>query len=187
MNNMDLNSNETQTRMNEGTLALIRPLVDTQRAIRLACSLYGLSISDPSLVREFVSYDDRNFYMKGTLSDHANGLQTSECEFVLKILNHVDSENISFVNAQNEVMLYLRKHGFACQVPLRALSGEYTTTCCLTSSDARNEENEKARVNAVRLLSFVPGKLLKDVPCTPELLFSLGCYVAKMNKALQVI
>lgn len=183
---MDLNSNNTQSRMNEGTLALIRPLVDTQRAIRLACSLYGLSISDPSLVKEFVSYDDRNFYMKGSLPDNANGLQTSECEFVLKILNHVDSENISFVNAQNEVMLCLKKQGFTCQVPARALNGEYTTTCCLTS-DAGSEENENSGVNTIRLLSFVPGKLLKDVPCTPELLLSLGCYVAKMNKALQVI
>jgi len=61
-------------------------------------------------VKELVSYDDRNFYMKGTLPHHENGLQTSEiCEFVLKILNHVDSENISFVNAQNEVMLHLKE------------------------------------------------------------------------------
>lgn len=170
--------------MNEGNLALIRPVVDTQKAIGLACSLYGLSISDPTLVKEFVSYDDRNFYMKGTLPDHENELQTSECEFVLKILNHVDSGNISFVNAQNEVMLYLKKQGFTCQVPLRALNNEFAAICCLTS-DAASEGNHKARVNALRLLSFVPGKLFKDVPCTPGLLFNLGCYVAKMNKALQ--
>jgi len=30
-----------------GNLALIRPVVDRQKAIGLACSLYGLSISDP--------------------------------------------------------------------------------------------------------------------------------------------
>ena len=184
---MDLHLNNTHIQtMNEGNLALIRPVVDVQKAIGLACSLYGLSISYPSLVKELVSYDDRNFYMKGTLMDHENGLQTSECEFVLKILNHVDSENISFVNAQNEVMLYFKKQGFTCQVPLRALNGEYATICGLTSDTGR-EGNHKARVNAVRLLSFVPGKLFKDVPCTPELLFNLGCYVAKMNKALQVI
>ena len=138
-------------------------------------------------MKELVSYDDRNFYMKGTLPDHENGLQTSEiCEFVLKILNHVDSENISFVNAQNEVMLHLKEQGFTCQVPLRTLNGQFAAMCCLTSH-AASEGNPKARVNAVRLLSFVPGKLFKDVPCTPELLFNLGCYVAKMNKALQVI
>ena len=177
---MDLNLNKS--RKHEGNLALIRPVVDIQRAIGLACSLYGVSISERSLVKEFVSYDDRNFYMKGTLPEH----QTSECEFVLKITNHVDSEKISFVNAQNEVMLYLKRQGFSCQVPLRALTGEYTKTCLLTS-DAASEGDEKTRGNAVRLLTFVPGKLFKDVPCTPELLFNLGCYVAKINKALQVI
>jgi len=184
---MDLHLNNTHIQtVNEGNLALIRPVVDIQKAVGLARSLYGLRISGPTLVKEFVSYDDRNFYMKGKLPDHENGPQTSECEFVLKILNHVDSENISFVNAQSEVMLYLEKQGFTCQVPLRTLNGELAAICCLTS-DAASEVNHKARVNAVRLLSFVPGKLLKDVPCTPELLFNLGCYVAKMNKALQVI
>ena len=181
---MDPNLNNTH--IHEGKLALVRPVVDIQKAIGLACSLYGLSISDPSLVKEFVSFDDRNFYMKGTLPDPENGLQTSECEFVLKIMNHVDSENISFINAQNEVMLYLKKQGFTCQVPLRALNGKYAKTCRLTA-DVTSEGNEKARVNAVRLLNFIPGKLFKDVPSTPELLFNLGCYVAKMNKALQVI
>ena len=42
------------------------------------------------------------------------------------------------------------------------------------------------RINAVRLRSYVPGKLLKDVRCTNDLLFSLGHYIAKMNKALKV-
>lgn len=188
---MDMNSNEIYIQKNEGTLALIRPSVDTQGAIQLACSLYGLRISDPLLVKEFVSYDDRNFYMKGTLPEHTNDgerLQNSEDEFVLKILNHVDSANISSVNAQNEAMLYLKEQGFSCQVPARAVNGEYTTMCCLTSSDGGHEgkENLPARVNAIRLLSFVPGKLIKDVPCTPRLLFNLGRYVAEMNKALQV-
>lgn len=184
---MDLTLNNTHFQtVNEGNLALIRPVVDIQKAIGLACSLYGLSISDPSSVKEFVSYDDRNFYLKGTLQNHENGLQTGESEFILKILNHVDSENISFVNAQNEVMLFLKKQGFTCQVPLKALNGEFAAICCLTSDNA-SEGNHKARVNAVRLLSFVPGKLFKYVPCTPELLFNLGCYVAKMNRTLEVI
>lgn len=182
---MEANSNNKKNK-DEGKLALIRPTVDTQRAIQLARTLYGLKISDPVFVKEFVSYDDRNFYMKGTLPDHdGEGLQNSEDEFVLKILNHVDSENISSVNVQNEVLIYLKEQGFTCPVPARALNGEYTNyTCCLKSSDAGHVENDK--VNAVRLLSYVPGKVLKDVPCTPQLLFSLGRYVGEMNNVLQV-
>ena len=184
---------------NKGHLTFIRPSVDTAGAVRLASSLYGLNISDPSLVREFVSYDDRNFYMKGTLPHvhHVHGndgeglLRKSEDEFVLKILNHVDSENISSVQGQNEALLFLKEMGFACPVPSRALNGEYTIKCSLNPVEVGNtrkdEEDEQSdRVFAVRLLSFVPGKLLRDVPCTAEVLFSLGRYTAKMNKALQV-
>lgn len=47
------------------------------------------------------------------------------------------------------------------------------------------ERHTPPRVYAVRLLSFVPGMLLREVPCTSYLLFSLGCYIAKMNKSLQ--
>ena len=196
-----MNSNFNKTEANGEPLALLRPYVDQKRAVTLASSFFGLRVSDSSQVKEFVSYDDRNFYLRGTLPNlpnHANkrrrncGPQTNEDEFVLKILNHVDSENISYVNAQNEIMLHLSAHGFVCPVPAKSLSGEYTLEWELKSESNGGKENVKekefcVRVYAVRLLSFVPGKLLKDVPCTPGLLFNLGRYVAKMNKALQVI
>ena len=192
---MNCDSNNTQTK-GEPLLTLRRPCVDKEKAVKLASLLYGLDVSDASQVKEFVSYDDRNFYIKGTLPNHSNHCngepQTSEGEFVLKILNHVDSENISFANAQNEVLLHLNANGFACPVPARALNGEYTMQCKLDSpetcaSEEQTKEQEVSRVYAVRLLTFVPGILLKDICCTSEILFSLGCYIGKMNKALQVI
>ena len=192
---MNCDSNNTQAN-GEPLLTLRRPCVDKEKAVRLASLLYGLDVSDASQVKEFVSYDDRNFYIKGTLPNHSNQCngepQTSEGEFVLKILNHVDSENISFANAQNEVLLHLNANGFACPVPARALNGEYTMQCKLDSpetcvSKEQTKEQEVSRVYAVRLLTFVPGILLKDICCTSEILFSLGCYIGKMNKALQVI
>lgn len=173
---------------NCGLLALVRPCVDKKEAVRLSGILYGLFVSQ---VKEFVSYDDRNFYMKGTLPNQSNA-SDEEDEFVLKILNHVDSENIPFVNAQNEVMLHLKEHGFMCPVPIMALNGDYAIqykTSYSETSGAKGKakgEHTTVRTYAVRLLSFVPGMLLKDVPCTSYLLFSLGCYIAKMNKALQV-
>ena len=176
---------------NCGVLALVRPCVDKKEAVRLAGIFYGLCISDISQVKEFVSYDDRNFYMKGTLPNQSNSSDEGE-EFVLKILNHVDSENISFVNAQNEVMLHLKEHGFICPVPIMALNGDYAiqykTSYSETSGaeDKAKGERTPVRTYAVRLLRFVPGMLLRDVRCTSYLLFSLGCYIAKMNKALKV-
>ena len=177
-----------------GQLTLTRPYVDKQGAINLADLLFGLRISDLSHAKEFVSYDDRNFYLKGVLLSQENKKQgnSSEDEFVLKILNHVDSQNISYVNAQNALLLYLKEHGFVCPVPMRSLSDKLTMECELSSYGLSvSEENAKIqklprRINAVRLLSYVPGKLLKDVRCTNDLIFNLGRYIAKMNKALQV-
>ena len=189
--------------VSKGSLTLIRPSVDKTKAVRLASLLFGLRVNDSSQVKEFVSYDDRNFYLEGALPNNVNECgnlhrpQMNEGEFVLKILNHVDSENIPSVNAQNEIMLHLKARGFVCPVPMRSLNGEFTVEWEVESSNFGYEEDQKpmlnqqelpvGRVCAVRLLSFVAGKLLKDVSCTLDLLFNLGCYVAKMNKALQVI
>ena len=177
----------------EGHLTLTRPYVDNQGAAKLADLLFGLRISDLSKVKEFVSYEDRNFYFKGVLPNTKSKQGNStEDEFVLKILNHVDSQNISYVNAQNALLLYLKEQGFVCPVPMRSLSDELTMECELSSYGLSvSDENAKIqkmprRINAVRLLSYVPGKLLKDVRCTNDLLFSLGHYIAKMNKALKV-
>ncbi|PFX33702.1 hydroxylysine kinase-like [Stylophora pistillata] len=176
--------------LGEGQLTLIRPAVEKDEAIHLACSLYGLKLSDPSLIKEFDSYDDRNFYLKGTLppKDHAHErFRQNEAEFVLKILNHVDSQDISSVQGQNEALLFLKENGFKSPAPIKALNGEYAVTCEIKCGNAeKGEENKQLeRVHVVRLLSFVPGKLIRDVPCTAEVFFSLGRYTAKMNKVLQ--
>lgn len=47
---------------------LKRPIVDKDEATELASLLFGLRVSDQLQVREFDSYDDRNYYMKGTLT-----------------------------------------------------------------------------------------------------------------------
>ena len=35
-----------ESKANEGQLTLIRPVVDKDEAVRLACTLYGLKLSD---------------------------------------------------------------------------------------------------------------------------------------------
>ena len=181
-----------ESKANEGQLTLIRPVVDKDEAIRLACTLYGLKLSDICHVKEFESYDDRNFYLKGTLPHHVDfahdRLRQNGDEFVLKILNHVDSRDIVYVQGQNEALLFLKEMGFNCPAPIKALNGEYAVTCAIKCGNAETSDGNKQleRIHVVRLLSFVPGKLLVDVPYKAELLFSLGCYTAKMDKVLQV-
>ena len=173
---------------------LRRPIIDKEEATELASLLFGLRVSDQLQVREFDSYDDRNYYMKGTLTyrpanENIDGalLQENEDEFVLKILNNLDSENLLYVNAQNEMMLYLNARGFNCPVPMQSLKGPHTLLYKSKSSEEKMRNKEISyREHAVRLLSFVPGKLIKCVSCTTDLLFDLGRYVSKIHTALQV-
>ncbi|XP_068755630.1 hydroxylysine kinase-like [Montipora capricornis] len=180
-----------------GPLNLVRPTINKKEAVKLASTLFGLRVSDPSEVKEFDSFDDRNFYMKGTFTNHSSEFSeetpqlAKEDEFVLKILNHLDSEDLANVNAQNEIMIHLKAHGFDCPIPIQSVDSAYTVVCTLKSSGNHDEmekmknEGAPSRVHAVRLLRFVPGKLLKDVSCTFNLLFDLGRYVARMHEALQ--
>lgn len=180
-------------RLTGGLIDLKRPTVDKDEATELASLLFGLRVSDQLQVREFDSYDDRNYYMKGTLThrpanENTDGalLQENEDEFVLKILNNLDSENLPYVNAQNEMMLYLNARGFNCPVPMQSLKGPYTLLYKSKSSEEKMGNKEVPyREHAVRLLSFVPGRLIKDVSCTTDLLFDLGTYVSKIHTALQ--
>lgn len=180
-------------RLTGGLIDLKRPIVDKDEATELASLLFGLRVSDQLQVREFDSYDDRNYYMKGTLThrpanENTDGalLQANEDEFVLKILNNLDSENLPYVNAQNEMMLYLNARGFNCPVPMQSLKGPYTLLYKSKSSEEKMGNKEVSyREHAVRLLSFVPGRLIKDVSCTTDLLFDLGTYVSKIHIALQ--
>ncbi|XP_029179294.2 hydroxylysine kinase-like [Acropora millepora] len=180
-------------RLTGGLIDLKRPIVDKDEATELASLLFGLRVSDQLQVREFDSYDDRNYYMRGTLThrpanENTDGalLQANEDEFVLKILNNLDSENLPYVNAQNEMMLYLNARGFNCPVPMQSLKGPYTLLYKSKSSEEKMGNKEVSyREHAVRLLSFVPGRLIKDVSCTTDLLFDLGTYVSKIHIALQ--
>ena len=40
--------------------------------------------------------------------------------------------------------------------------------------------------NIVRLLTFMPGKILHQVPYTASLLYEIGTFVGKMNNELKV-
>lgn len=42
------------------------------------------------------------------------------------------------------------------------------------------------RKHVVRLLTYQPGKLLKEVPCTQQLMLKVGKFVAQMDHVLKV-
>lgn len=172
-------------------LILKRPLVDKMQAVELARRLFGFHVSDAKDVKELASFDDRNFYLKGTfklpklqngeaLTNGAHdGANYKEDEFVLKVLNRIDSALTGLVDAQDELMLFLSQNGVECSCPVESIHGSYNVMW-------RNARDDIEVTEAVRLLKFVPGKLIKDVPCSPSLLSDLGRFVAKFHRILKV-
>ena len=55
---------------------------------------------------------------------------------------------------------------------------------CLILFDTDKPSEEPYHM--VRLLTYVPGQIFAKIPCTAEMLFKVGKYVAQLQQALQV-
>jgi len=168
------------------------PSVDCQGAIRLAEKLFGIPI-DPKSVKQFVGYDDKNFYLKssskapddgGSPAMSAKNFHTDG--YVLKVTNEVDSRDPEFLSAQNCAMSHLASKKFSCPRPVPNLEGELLSVVKLgaffrgKSEDASDTEEPCV----VRMLTFLPGKTLYEVsPWTAELFFQAGQFIGEMDEA----
>ena len=171
---------------------MIKPFVTREHAISLASEIFNLDIdsSSQSTVKELVSYDDRNFYVRAT----KEGI---EREYVLKVSNREDSEYEGLLEELNTVILHLVKGGIPCSVPQRTALGKClelrqfvaTPESHPVKRAKKDEEEPVLHKYAVRLFTFMPGKTirdLRDVPCTTDLCFKVGCFVAEVHKVLKV-
>ena len=171
------------------TVKMVRPFVTREHAISLASEIFNLDIdsSSQSAVKELGSYDDRNFYVRGT----KEGI---EREYVLKVSNSDDSEYEGLLEELNTVMLHLDKGGIPCSVPQQTASGKYLELRQFTAMPdshpvKRAKKDEKEPVlhkHAVRLFTFMPGKTMRDVPNTTDLCFKVGSFAAEVHKVLKV-
>lgn len=88
--------------------AMIRPVIDHEGVKLLAERLYGISVLE---LTELAGYDDKNYRItedpnvkNPLIVDH------SPHGYVLKIMNSMDSQNLSVVEAQNEIMNFLSEY-----------------------------------------------------------------------------
>lgn len=203
-----------------------KPTVTTDQAVAMATQLFNLRIADVTSVKELYSYDDRNFFMRGFLMREEKEMEVSECkEYILKILNHVDSSHECLTEVQCDAILFLQSRGYHCPVPVPSTRNTYFVKCKIprgpkprsvalktdsvaleTESadtnvrfesagilgagievyDGKEYSGEKYFVCDVRLLTFVPGKVLKEIPLNSELLFNAGVAVGRLDRDLQV-
>lgn len=139
----------------------ICPVVGDGVVESLVEGLYGLRCGD---VVQLNGYDDKNYRVV-----------CSGVEYVLKIMNKVESKKVGFVEAQNEMMVFLSGRGFNCPVPLKNKNGGYYSLETLESG-----------VHVVRLLTYLPGRIFWEVDKTDENFYELGRYVAELDSALKV-
>jgi len=136
--------------------AVIKPQMSSEAAINLLSRLYGLRSTS---VKEFNSYDDRNFYFKVGNEIKNPHLKSEVCTdgYVLKVTNRQDSKDPAFTDAQNLLILHMAKAGLAVPEPQRNVHGE------LASLETGLDESDASIANIVRLLKFIPGKTFYEI------------------------
>jgi Ser/Thr protein kinase RdoA (MazF antagonist) len=131
------------------------PGFDKQSMARLVMDLYGIE----GEISPLVSYEDQNALVK-----------TPGAKYVLKIANKKWSQ--AFVQAQTDVLEYLRINAPGLTFPgvIRTRDGNTIT---------------RVEGFAVRLLTYLEGELLTNMPRTPELYQDVGRFLGQFSKAMQ--
>ena len=141
----------------------LAPLFTIDHADHIAATLYGLHITN---AKALPGERDHNFYLQ---SDTGSA-------FVLKIA-HAE-EQPELLDLQNNALAHLASHDPSLILPhvCTATTGEYIATISAPDGSQR----------LVRLLTYVPGKLLAETqPHTSALLSSLGSMLGNFDHGLQ--
>ena len=127
-------------------------------AERLAETVFGCTAA----AVEIESYDDRNF----ALTDGEGA------RFVLKVTR--PSEERSVIEAQNACLEHLAAAGIAAPRPVAATDGRTLVEVAGPDGDA----------GLARLLTWIPGERMAELPHPPALLEDLGRFLGEMDSAL---
>ena len=155
---------------------IIKPQLSLEEAKDLLIRLYGLS---PLTVKEFNSYDDRNFFFTvDTKTSNPHLSSTWPHGYILKVTNKGDSKDPTFSDAQNEMILHMADAGLAVPEPVKNIAGNFKSMEALTT-------NNKTSQNIVRLLKFIPGKTFYEIETwTTAHFYQCGEFLARMDKSL---
>ncbi|EPY89383.1 hypothetical protein CB1_000113005 [Camelus ferus] len=99
-------------------------------------------------------------------------------ECVLKINNTESSKTPDLIEVQSHIMMFLRAAGFPTASVYRT-KGDHITS--LTSIDSGSE----IKSYLVRLLTYLPGRPIAEIPISSQLLYEIGRLAAKLDKTLE--
>ncbi|CAG2118474.1 unnamed protein product, partial [Medioppia subpectinata] len=113
--------------------------------------LYNYEVTN---VKELNGYDDRNYHL----------VTTDSKQFVLKITNKEESAETGLLDAVNSFMLHLYNNGFKVTVPQIDTNGKYVSFEAIPATGQEVIDTALDNHYGVRLLEYVSGQLLRDVP-----------------------
>lgn len=131
------------------------PSFDDEKIAQIVKEHYGLE----GKISSFASFEDQNAL-----------ITTSENRFVLKISNKRWSNN--FLKLQTEVLDHLEE-----------IAPDLTIPCIMET--LKGEEIISVDGFTIRLLSFLPGELLANMPRTPELYQDVGRFLGQFSHAME--
>uniref|UniRef100_A0A2K5CB82 Hydroxylysine kinase n=2 Tax=Aotus nancymaae TaxID=37293 RepID=A0A2K5CB82_AOTNA len=149
--------------------ALSKPTFSEEQASALMESVFGLKVSK---VQPLPSYDDQNFHVYITKT------KDGPTEYILKISNTKTSKNPDLIEVQNHIVMFLKAAGFPTASVCRT-KGDNTTS--LVSVDSGSE----IKSYLVRLLTYLPGRPIAEIPISPQLLYEIGKLAANLDKTLE--
>lgn len=164
----------------------IKPIINLEEAKNLVETLYGYKCLD---IMELPGYDDKNFKVRVEIENPRNNT------YILKVLNSFDSKKLDYVEGMNALLLFAckcydfaelfffsknllfpDKKEFMVPKPVPTVQGGYYSL----------ETLESGR-HVIRLMQYIPGSIINEVPPSAHLFFSTGVYVSKLDKALKVV
>ncbi|KAK2835412.1 hypothetical protein Q5P01_015896 [Channa striata] len=142
-----------------------KPNLSQSQVSEMVKRLFGLT---PVEIRSLPSFYDQNFYVAAVEGG----------EYLLKIVNSADSKNAALIEVQTYAMSFLHKNGLPAQTVLSTTSGQLMS---LEEIDCGRGPQKYL----VRLLTYLPGITISNVPVKPQLLFDVGKTAARMDQILQ--
>ncbi|XP_046399046.1 hydroxylysine kinase [Ischnura elegans] len=158
----------------------ITPIISIELAKDLVQKLFGVKTKE---IHELNAYDDKNFHVLADGIENPNIVKGAEHGYVFKVMNSLDSKNVSLVDGQKEIMLFLVNHEIMCPKPVPTLQNEYHSIIELPVPEA--PPGHPPGKHLVRLLEYQPGTLFCNVPSSRELFIDAGMYVAKLDNILK--
>ncbi|XP_044244411.1 hydroxylysine kinase isoform X2 [Ursus arctos] len=152
--------------------ALAKPTFSDVQASALVESVFGLKVSK---IQPLPSYDDQNFHVCiSSTKDTADG----PTEYVLKISNTESSKTPELIEVQNHVSMFLRAAGFPTASVHPTTGGNLTSLVAVDGGSGVTSY-------LVRLLSYLPGRPVAEIPSSPQLLYEIGRLAGKLDETLQ--